>query len=268
MTENGELENLQNFLMDTDIITVIRKNLLDLLKERDCNIYIVDTAIKDMDIWPAPLLTVPEAWSKNWIFLLSKPSDASGLQPIPRNTRLLNRNDSSAEEIASIIKKQIDPESRKRIIKVKFLEDAKTFLLWMENMKTYALKMSDLPEADSTGVKKWSLSRKRDHILIIQESGNRLEVPWDIILYLYEPEYEYYKEKQFEKPEVEKGRIGLMIREHRTKKGYSVQALADKIGIKRPNLSRLEHGHHQPSLETLEKIAEALEIPVVDLIAR
>lgn len=35
----------------------------------------------------------------------------------------------------------------------------------------------------------------------------------------------------------------------------------------RPNLSRLAHGKHVPSLGTLERIAKALRVPVVELVA-
>jgi transcriptional regulator with XRE-family HTH domain len=38
--------------------------------------------------------------------------------------------------------------------------------------------------------------------------------------------------------------------------------------MKRPNLSRLEHGKHLPSLETLEQLADALEVPVAQLLVR
>jgi transcriptional regulator with XRE-family HTH domain len=44
--------------------------------------------------------------------------------------------------------------------------------------------------------------------------------------------------------------------------------LARAAGILRPNLSRIESGKHRPSVETLEKIAAALKLPVVDLILR
>jgi len=38
--------------------------------------------------------------------------------------------------------------------------------------------------------------------------------------------------------------------------------------MERPNLSRLEHGRHLPSLDTLERIAEALEVPIAALLAQ
>lgn len=47
----------------------------------------------------------------------------------------------------------------------------------------------------------------------------------------------------------------------------TITALAQAAGMERPNLSRLEHGKHVPSLDTLERVAKALRVPVVKLVA-
>ncbi len=265
--EHELYENIQKVLIDTNVLVMFRESLLDLLKDRDCSLYVIDAEIKDIDKWPAPLLTIPDAKSKDWLFLVSRLSDASRLQPLPENARFLERKRLSVADIASLVKKQLDPESRKIFAKVDYLEDLKIFLVWMRNGKTYALQLSELPEADSTKVIKWVLSKERDYIEVIQKSGNKFEIPWDDVLYHCEPQYEFYKGKQAQEETLLK-RIGQRIRQLRESKGYSVQTLADKAKMKRPNLSRIENGHHQPSLETLEKIAEALEIPVADIVSK
>ena len=267
VTEQKTLENIQSLLIDTNLVILFKERLVDLLKERDCALFIIDTRVKDMDTWPAPLLTIPHAQDKDWLFLISRLSDTSRLQPLPQNAELVDRRRLSIEKIASLIKKRLDPESRRRFDRVKFLEDARTFIIWMENGRTYALNMSDLSEADSTRVVKWSLSRNRDYIKVIQESGNEFEIPWDDVLYHCEPQYEFSREKRFETNGTSASQIGERVRQLREEKGYSIQTLAAKSGMKRPNLSRLEHGHHQPSIETLERIAKALEVPVFNLVA-
>src|SRR5687767_10189281 len=45
---------------------------------------------------------------------------------------------------------------------------------------------------------------------------------------------------------------------YRTEHGLSQGALAAKIGMKRPAVSRLELGEHNPSIETLERLATLL----------
>ena len=63
-------------------------------------------------------------------------------------------------------------------------------------------------------------------------------------------------------------RIIENIKSLRNDKGYSIAELSKKAGIKRPNLSRLENGKHVPSLETIIKIANALDVTVADIVAR
>ena len=44
------------------------------------------------------------------------------------------------------------------------------------------------------------------------------------------------------------------------------QALADKVGVTRGYLSRLEMGRHDPPLSLLRKLAKALGVPVAELL--
>ena len=62
--------------------------------------------------------------------------------------------------------------------------------------------------------------------------------------------------------------VGRQVRGLRKIKGMTQAQLARAAGILRPNLSRIEAGKHRPTLETLEKLAAALKVPVVDLIVR
>ncbi len=47
---------------------------------------------------------------------------------------------------------------------------------------------------------------------------------------------------------------------YRTAHRLSQGALATKLGMKRPAISRLELGEHNPSIETLERLASVLEL--------
>lgn len=47
---------------------------------------------------------------------------------------------------------------------------------------------------------------------------------------------------------------------YRTEHHLSQGALAAKIGMKRPGVSRLELGEHNPSIETLERLASVLDL--------
>ena len=64
-----------------------------------------------------------------------------------------------------------------------------------------------------------------------------------------------------EKPKVA---IGQVIRTYRTERGLSQGDIERRTGLLRCYLSRVENGHTVPSLETLAKIAEAMDITLAD----
>jgi transcriptional regulator with XRE-family HTH domain len=62
-------------------------------------------------------------------------------------------------------------------------------------------------------------------------------------------------------------KIGTTIRTHRLQKGLSQGDIEKKTGLLRCYLSRVENGHTVPSLDTLSKIATALDLPIAQFFA-
>ena len=56
------------------------------------------------------------------------------------------------------------------------------------------------------------------------------------------------------------------LRQIREAQGYSLRALADKVGMSYVALFRLESGVTDPRLGTLRRLARALNVTVADLI--
>lgn len=50
------------------------------------------------------------------------------------------------------------------------------------------------------------------------------------------------------------------LKELRLEKGYTQQALAEKLNIKQQSYIRYEYGTGEPSLDTLKKLAVILEV--------
>jgi len=63
-------------------------------------------------------------------------------------------------------------------------------------------------------------------------------------------------------------RVGNRIRELRLAKGWSQQMLADHAQIERAHMTRLEEGKKEAGLRILERIADALEVGIEDLVRR
>jgi len=62
-------------------------------------------------------------------------------------------------------------------------------------------------------------------------------------------------------------KIGVTIRAYRLQKGLSQGDIEKRTGLLRCYLSRVENGHTVPSLDTLAKIAGALDIPLAQFFA-
>src|ERR1700749_3875162 len=59
--------------------------------------------------------------------------------------------------------------------------------------------------------------------------------------------------------------IGTTIRGYRLQKGMSQGDIEKRTGLLRCYISRVENGHTVPSLETLERLAASLELPLYHL---
>jgi len=59
--------------------------------------------------------------------------------------------------------------------------------------------------------------------------------------------------------------IGDRLRQLREEKKFSQGDIEKKTGLLRCYISRVENGHTVPAIETLEKLARALEIPLYQL---
>ena len=59
-------------------------------------------------------------------------------------------------------------------------------------------------------------------------------------------------------------KVGKQIQKLRVLKGVSQQDIAAKCNFEKSNMSRLEAGRVNPTLSTLEKVAKALEVDLIE----
>lgn len=60
---------------------------------------------------------------------------------------------------------------------------------------------------------------------------------------------------------------GDMIKKHRTEQGLTQKKLGELCGIADSNIRKYESGRQNPKIETLQKIADALDIKISELIS-
>src|SRR4051812_3903690 len=60
--------------------------------------------------------------------------------------------------------------------------------------------------------------------------------------------------------------LGANLREARGRRGWSIADLAETAGLSKGFVSQIENDKTSPSLDTLERLAEALGVAVVELL--
>ena len=67
---------------------------------------------------------------------------------------------------------------------------------------------------------------------------------------------------------VEAKTVGALLRELRRKKGMSQELLSGLAGLDRTHYSKIERGLRSPTVDTLFRIAAALELPPHEIISQ
>ena len=68
--------------------------------------------------------------------------------------------------------------------------------------------------------------------------------------------------------EVISSEVARIVREERIKRGLSLNVLAERAGLSRQMVSYIEQEERNPTLDTMLRIAEVLEVPLDTLIRR
>jgi len=140
------------------------------------------------------------------------------------------------------------------------------FIVTFDSGKEYSFPRSSLEVDDGSGVASVQVERRRFFFRVTQASGNRYEVPWDRVLHEAEPSYAQFRGRTAEAKTARN--IGATIRQLREAKRLTQDRLATAVGMMRSNISRIEAAKHRPTLETMEKIAQALKVSVAELVVQ
>jgi transcriptional regulator with XRE-family HTH domain len=65
-----------------------------------------------------------------------------------------------------------------------------------------------------------------------------------------------------------RARVGLNLQRLRRDKGFSQEELADRAQIHQTYLSGVERGRRNPTITVLQRIADALDADIVDLLEK
>src|SRR5712692_8975605 len=142
---------------------------------------------------------------------------------------------------------------------VGFSSDGAVIFSEMDNGTTYAMPLLALEQAEDWNPKSQPKVTGIIHdgyaAFVEFDTRVKIDFPSDFVLHVCEPPYASYKDK---------GRavsgVGGRMRKIREARGLTLDALAAKSGIAKPNLSRLENDKLTPKFETLSTVAAALDV--------
>ena len=111
--------------------------------------------------------------------------------------------------------------------------------------------------AATLGPSDWAKLRisETSDVLEVPTGDTIIEIPWDRIRSVADPEFRAHLADQAEE---RARRIGMRIRAMRLKAGLTPTALAEKIGVAREVVANLEAGKMEPQTDLIEHIALAL----------
>lgn len=93
--------------------------------------------------------------------------------------------------------------------------------------------------------------------------GVRVEIPWDFARHYCDPSY---RQRVEDVASAGRSALGARIKALRQTAGITQAQLAHGAGMGRVTLARIESGTQSPRFQTLIAIAEALRVPVQDLV--
>ena len=170
------------------------------------------------------------------------------------------------EEILEDLNRLFELEMDKKFEGVDYLESEKVFACTFKDMKKYFLKRSNVPDDVDSDIVNVAIDKTGYHFTVGYASGEKSIIPWDFVKSVCDEKYEYYKGNNQTDSSAQE--IGQKIKKYRKLRKLTQEELAIKTGIQRANIARIETGKHKPYLETLEKIAQALKMPVASLFVR
>jgi DNA-binding XRE family transcriptional regulator len=228
--------------------------------------FFVDCSVSDLDLWPLPILASHPAYKFEPSAFLIKVDTKALVEPISIGGPVLF--DQHIQHFGELIRRALNPKASKRIVGAHLLADHNSLLMHLAEGKSYLISLEEIGLGDPSTPKSVEISSNGEYVTISQASGRTYEIPWDLVLRHFDFAHPVSKSKGTKDQAESASRIGQRIAELRTTKGMTISDLAEESGFLRPNLSRTEAGKHMPSLDTLERIAEALGVPVAELIAK
>jgi hypothetical protein len=238
-------------------------------RDRCYSSYVVDLEAGDFGRWDRPGVETGSQAESTFVFVVDRIAPLADLGVLPPRSVVFEKTKGLVPRLRDfLISPAKDGDPDKRFRSVGYAETTRTLSFTFLSGRSVAVGLADFEASDGSAVSRMSLSPDGSAVVVEQESGNTFALPWDAVLRHADPD------SLCQKPPLQAGEreraviIGQKVRDERRTRRWTLADLSARTEIKVPNLCRLEKGKHLPSLETLERVADALGMSVAALVAK
>ncbi len=175
-----------------------------------------------------------------------------------------------APQVAAMLKRRLDPERHLHFEFVTVAPDGQggnqvLAILGDGLPRVFPRPLCD--EDDGTKILDIQLDQEARIATLRLESGRELELPAKRSTSSSPSSPSIFTSSDIPRTSMEVTQVGARLRALRVAAGLTQAELARRTGIHRPNIARVEAGRHTPSLDTLARLAAAIGIPTLELLA-
>ena len=138
-----------------------------------------------------------------------------------------------------------------------------SFHVVYEDFSSADVWVSELAESDGRQVVAWSVDEFRRGVEVVYADGGVTSFSAEYPRYLRDEDYRRRVDARNGGRGEDLGmKVARRVRAVRTSRKWSVAELARRAGMAAPNVHRIESGKHVPTMTTVVRLAQALDVPL------
>jgi len=129
------------------------------------------------------------------------------------------------------------------------------------------LRRTELSDVGERRVVAWSVDEFRRGVEVVLDDGDVTSFSAEFPRYLRDAEYRRRVDSRRGRGGDDLGqRVASRVSKIREERGWSVAELARRAGMAAPNVHRVVSGRHVPSMPTIVRLSQALDVPIERLV--
>ncbi len=148
-----------------------------------------------------------------------------------------------------------------------FHEASGAFHVIYGDLTSAEVRLDELASSEGRRIAGCLVDEFRRGVIVLFMDGTVTSFSAEFPRYMRDPEYRRLVDNRRKRADDDLGiRVAHRVKAGREVHGWSVAELARRAGMAAPNVHRIEAGKHVPTMTTVVRLAQALEVPVEELV--